>query len=440
MAQLTNSPEEVTILRLKARKSFALGIFIADSNGHPLDITGAILRLVVRKPQIPLSVVDDSGNLIITSHASIEEPLSGYGVFRLQAAELEDPPGEYAYSITLIHQGYSSVIVEGPLELEQNTEFTSVDETYATVGPPQALKVLMREQKAIRVYAGYVLPPGTQHFTDGDKIKLDGIEPGAEVNVNADWAATSGDAYILNKPTVLLPPGGVPPEVLTKRTDAPGDAIWSMPQTGGDLIIEEDPTDPLLGIAVDDDDLDSVGVPPGYSPVSDGNGSWFWAPVVGTVTSVNGETGQVVLDLDDILDTAGRLAMTPEERQIIANLSSTVLPVASIPNLYSSPGVVLLGTSVADPEVMATGEAQLLVGSATANLFWLRKGPNAPGATKFSIDENGKITLGSADAALIVTGVLNAARLPRIGSILGNTSGTAVPTGGSDGDEYFQYT
>lgn len=34
------------------------------------------------------------------------------------------------------------------------------------------------------------------------KSKLDGIEAGAEVNVNADWSATSGDAQILNKPTL----------------------------------------------------------------------------------------------------------------------------------------------------------------------------------------------------------------------------------------------
>lgn len=39
-------------------------------------------------------------------------------------------------------------------------------------------------------------------FVDGDKTKLDGIADGAEVNVNADWNAVSGDAEILNKPTI----------------------------------------------------------------------------------------------------------------------------------------------------------------------------------------------------------------------------------------------
>lgn len=42
----------------------------------------------------------------------------------------------------------------------------------------------------------------TNDFTTTLKDKLDGIAAGAEVNVNADWNATSGDAQILNKPTL----------------------------------------------------------------------------------------------------------------------------------------------------------------------------------------------------------------------------------------------
>ena len=39
-------------------------------------------------------------------------------------------------------------------------------------------------------------------FSATEKIKLGTIAAGAEVNVNADWNATSGDAQILNKPTI----------------------------------------------------------------------------------------------------------------------------------------------------------------------------------------------------------------------------------------------
>ena len=42
----------------------------------------------------------------------------------------------------------------------------------------------------------------TQRFTAADRAKLDGVEAGAEVNVNADWTG-SGDAAILHKPDVL---------------------------------------------------------------------------------------------------------------------------------------------------------------------------------------------------------------------------------------------
>jgi hypothetical protein len=42
----------------------------------------------------------------------------------------------------------------------------------------------------------------TNDYTTTEKNKLAGIQAGAEVNVNADWNATSGDAQILNKPTI----------------------------------------------------------------------------------------------------------------------------------------------------------------------------------------------------------------------------------------------
>jgi hypothetical protein len=41
-----------------------------------------------------------------------------------------------------------------------------------------------------------------KNFTTTLKTKLDGIAAGAEVNVQSDWNATSGDALILNKPTI----------------------------------------------------------------------------------------------------------------------------------------------------------------------------------------------------------------------------------------------
>ena len=56
----------------------------------------------------------------------------------------------------------------------------------------------------------------TNPFTDADETKLDGIATGAEVNVQSDWNASSGDAQILNKPTI--------PTVPAKASNADVDA------------------------------------------------------------------------------------------------------------------------------------------------------------------------------------------------------------------------
>jgi len=57
------------------------------------------------------------------------------------------------------------------------------------------------DQTGAEIKALYEAENDTNAFTDTEKTKLSGIATGAEVNVNADWNATSGDAQILNKPT-----------------------------------------------------------------------------------------------------------------------------------------------------------------------------------------------------------------------------------------------
>ena len=64
--------------------------------------------------------------------------------------------------------------------------------------------------------------------TDGlmassDKTKLDGVASGAEVNVQSDWNATSGDAQILNKPTIT---SGLDQAAVDARVQA-GVADWA---------------------------------------------------------------------------------------------------------------------------------------------------------------------------------------------------------------------
>ena len=64
-------------------------------------------------------------------------------------------------------------------------------------------------------------------MSDTDKTKLDGVETGAEVNVNADWDATSGDAQILNKPDLA---GRFMGDFAIRTAYAKGDVVFSTGQ------------------------------------------------------------------------------------------------------------------------------------------------------------------------------------------------------------------
>ena len=105
--------------------------------------------------------------------------------FTVDAKGLITSASEFAVNIddTTISNGTASVAVspDGPITSTGNHDFTAgID-----VG-------------------GNITVTGTVdgRDVDTDGTKLDTIENGAEVNVNADWTATTGDAFILNKPTI----------------------------------------------------------------------------------------------------------------------------------------------------------------------------------------------------------------------------------------------
>lgn len=85
--------------------------------------------------------------------------------------------------------------------------------------------------------AGLMLP--------SDKTKLNGIAAGAEVNVNADWNATEGDALILNKPTLAT--------VATSGSydDLAGKPVLATVATSGSYNDLKDVPDPTLIEATD---------------------------------------------------------------------------------------------------------------------------------------------------------------------------------------------
>lgn len=72
-------------------------------------------------------------------------------------------------------------------------------------------------------------------MTAAERTKLAGIEAGAEVNVQADWNAASGDAAILNKPTTLPNPTALTIDEggTTKTYDGTAAVSITIPSTSG---------------------------------------------------------------------------------------------------------------------------------------------------------------------------------------------------------------
>jgi len=81
-------------------------------------------------------------------------------------------------------------------------ELTTKKVTVSQIIDGLATTVYVNSQDALKVDKVVGKGLSTEDYTTAEKSKLAGIAAGAEVNVNADWNATSGDAQILNKPTI----------------------------------------------------------------------------------------------------------------------------------------------------------------------------------------------------------------------------------------------
>lgn len=129
--------------------------------------------------------------------------------------------------------------------------------------------------------AGLMLP--------SDKTKLNGIAAGAEVNVNADWNATEGDALILNKPTI--PTVDVNKEYvdtqLATKSDLPDYTVFdivmkitssdnpSISQENYNKLLEKLPSNAVNTLPVRDNGRYISSLFGGYN-VNDDNSIWFY--------------------------------------------------------------------------------------------------------------------------------------------------------------------
>ena len=149
-----------------------------------------------------------------------------------------------------------------------------------------------------------------------DKTKLDGIEKGAEVNVQTDWNEkdSTSDAFLKNKPTSLPANGGNADTVNghTVKSNVPENAVFTdttydaagenlgLVKSGGDVTIQDGTiTIPSLG-----DKANKSTTLAGYgiedAKISDGVIT-LGSNTITPVTSVNGKSGaSVTLDKTNI--------------------------------------------------------------------------------------------------------------------------------------------
>jgi hypothetical protein len=123
----------------------------------------------------------------------------------------------------------TDVAVSGNLNGQVLT-YDSAANLWKNVSPPAAPVTSVNAKTGVVILtasdvgaaeANHTHPIATQTISGfmsfDDKVKLDGVQAGAEVNVNADWNANIGDAQILNKPVI---PSVIDNLTSTSATDA----------------------------------------------------------------------------------------------------------------------------------------------------------------------------------------------------------------------------
>src|SRR4051812_2726755 len=97
MTYIGNTPLSETVIRLEARKSFALGLSLRDLSGFPLNITGVTLKIIAKIDP----AAADATNFIANSTAEHLDEVGGMARFNIQATDVNVAPGEYPFAITM---------------------------------------------------------------------------------------------------------------------------------------------------------------------------------------------------------------------------------------------------------------------------------------------------------------------------------------------------
>jgi microcystin-dependent protein len=182
--QLSTSPKTHTTLRLEQRKSFAFGIRFVDTDEKPLDLTGATIRFVAAQP------AHLGGASVLEAEADVVVPAEGLGRFDIQASDLAMPAGEYPFGVVFVSSiGYSTLVIKGVIDLQENTESESISSIYEGINPDTTLQVVLEAGQLVQV---------TIERIDGFSLVVEEriAEFTAQVETLLDGALAEADEYI----------------------------------------------------------------------------------------------------------------------------------------------------------------------------------------------------------------------------------------------------
>lgn len=141
---LTNSPSQLQMWRLEARKSFSLGVQFVDSRELGIDVTGCTVTFVLAQPDWR------GGAVVLTSDLGLVDPETGVCRLDLQADDLDLAAGEYWATLTMLtSEGYSAAVVKIHLEVVGNSD--TATGTYDGDGWTTGITVKLGERQQLQV-------------------------------------------------------------------------------------------------------------------------------------------------------------------------------------------------------------------------------------------------------------------------------------------------
>ena len=156
MVQLRTSPSTHSVLTLEARKSCSFGLNVVSESGVGRDLTDATSLSFTVAPRVRAASDAPILNIAATGMSA-----DGWASFALQASQLNLAVGSYDFTITMISQGYSIVLLKGTLELVENTERASTSSIYTMPTSTTALKAVLRGATVVKVVLSDIPQPVT---------------------------------------------------------------------------------------------------------------------------------------------------------------------------------------------------------------------------------------------------------------------------------------